>query len=243
MSLSVTVLGCAGSYAGPGNACSGYLVRSPEATVVVDLGSGTLANLQRHVSLDQLDALVVTHEHPDHWVDLPIFRNALKYYVGVEGLAVYGTDGVHRDAQGLIGRLEPTLRWTTLDAGSSVQIGDQRLRFSRTDHPVETLAVRVEAAGRTLAYTADTGSGWEPGDFLTGVDLLVCEATMPEEHQGRAQHLTGPQAGGLAQAAGVGKLVLTHVAPGVDPTTQHRGAATAFTGTIELAEVGASFVV
>ena len=243
MNLTVTVLGCSGSYAGPGNACSGYLVRSPEATTVVDLGSGTLANLQRHVALDQLDALVLTHEHPDHWLDLPILRTALKYYVEVEGLAVHSPAGVQSHAQRLIGRLEPTLRWTTLGPGSVVEVGDQRLRFSRTDHPVETLAVRVEATGRTLVYTADTGSGWEPGDFLSGVDVLLCEATMPEEQQDRTQHLTARQAGALARQAGVGELVLTHIAPGVDPQAQHAAATAAFDGDVVVAEVNATFTV
>jgi ribonuclease BN (tRNA processing enzyme) len=233
--LTVTVLGCAGSYPGPGNACSGYLVRSDGATVVVDLGSGTLANLQRHVTLDEVDALVLTHEHPDHWSDVPILRNALRYYLGVEDLPVYGTSGVLAQARALISELEPTLRWTTLDAGSTVEIGDQRLRFSRTDHPVETLAVRIDAGERTLAYTADTGSGWTPGDFLAGADLLLCEATMSEAHEDRAQHLTGRQAGALARAAGIPHLVLTHIAPGVDPTAQVAAAQGPFGGSVTLA--------
>jgi ribonuclease BN (tRNA processing enzyme) len=241
--LTVTVLGCAGSYPGPGNACSGYLVRSAGATVVVDLGSGTLSNLQRHVALDQVDALVLTHEHPDHWSDLPILRNALRYYLGVEDLPVYGTGGVLAQAQALISELEPTLRWTTLDVGSTVEIGDQRLRFSRTDHPVETLAVRVEAEERTLVYTADTGSGWEPGDFLAGADLLLCEATMSEVHEDRAQHLTGRQAGALAQVAGIAHLVLTHIAPGVDPATQKTAAEKPFEGSVTLATPNAVIAV
>ncbi|MBN2622032.1 MAG: MBL fold metallo-hydrolase, partial [Acidimicrobiales bacterium] len=83
--LTVTVLGSSGTYAGPGEACSGYLVRSPGATVVVDLGSGTLANLQHHVELGAVDAVVLTHEHPDHWLDLPLLRNALRYVLGIEG--------------------------------------------------------------------------------------------------------------------------------------------------------------
>jgi ribonuclease BN (tRNA processing enzyme) len=190
------------------------------------------------VPLDRLDAVVLTHEHPDHWLDLPILRNALKYYLRHEGLAVHGPTGVGDAAQALIGSLEPTLRWSTLGGGSTVTVGDQRLRFSPTDHPVETLAVRIDAGGRTLAYTADTGAAWEPGDLLTGVDVLLCEATMPAAYEDQVQHLTGRQAGALARGAGVGRLVLTHIAPGVDREAQRDAAAAAFGGDVALAEVG-----
>lgn len=242
--LGITVLGSAGSYAEPGNACSGYLVRSPAATVVLDLGNGTLANVQRHVALADLDAVVLSHDHPDHWLDLPILRNALRYYLEVEGLRVYGTAGVLDQASVVISELEPTLVWTTIDATTGeLAIGDQRLSFSRTEHPVETLAVRVEAAGRTFVYTSDTGSGWSPGGFLDDVDLLLCEATIPAKYEDVSLHLTGGQAGALARSGGVGRLVLTHIAPGVDAEAQRLAAADEFGGPVELATAGATFTV
>lgn len=254
MSLSLTVLGCAGSYAGPGDACSGYLVRSPGATTVIDLGPGTLPNLQQHVKLDALDAVVLSHEHPDHWLDLPILRNALRYYLGVEGLAVYGTAGTLEKASAVIDGLEPTLEWTTIDPSSNVQVGDQRFRFARTDHPVETLAVRVDlgdgsgpgtgSEGRSLAYSADTGPGWQAGDFAAGADLFLCEATIPKAFvKDGAPHLSGQQAGEQARAGRVGRLVLTHVAPGVDAAEQQREAEAAFGAPVELATNNATFVV
>ncbi|MGH9213982.1 MAG: MBL fold metallo-hydrolase [Acidimicrobiales bacterium] len=243
LALTLTVLGCAGSYAGPGNACSGYLVRSEGATTVVDLGPGTLANLQLHVAIADVDAVVFTHHHPDHWLDLPILRNAMRYYLGVEGLPVYGTADALEQARVVIGDLEPTLRWTVIDPSARVTVGDQRLSFSLTDHPVETLATRVEAGGRTLVYSADTGSGWRPGDQVSGVDLLLCEATIPAAFEDRAPHLSARQAGALAREWGVGRLVVTHVAPGVDPEDQREAAAAAFGGPVDLASVNATFAV
>jgi ribonuclease BN (tRNA processing enzyme) len=244
MTLRLTVLGCAGSYPEPGNACSGYLVESAGARVVVDLGPGTLANLQDHVSLGDLDALVLTHQHPDHWLDLPILRNAMRYYLGLEGLAVHGTGGTLSQARTVIGEMEPTLRWTTLSRASTLEIGDLRLSFSVTDHPVETYAVRIEdGAGRSLVYTADTGAQWKHGGFVDGVDALLCEATVPAEYEGRAPHLSGRQAGALAQEAGVGRLLLTHVAPGVDRGDQLEAAGRVFDGQADLVEVGASYTV
>ena len=241
MSLSITVLGCSGSYAGPGEACSGYLVRSPGATVVVDLGSGTLANLQSHVDVADLDALVLSHEHPDHWLDLPILRNAMRYLLELDGLAVYGTRSTERAARRLVGELEPTLAWQPVDATSTIEVGDQRLRLSVTDHPVETLAVRVEAGGRTALYSADTGPGWDPGALGERVDLLLCEATLPISDEGRIPHLSGRQAGALASAVGAGHLVLTHVSPGVDDDQQRRDAEAAFAGRVSVARSHATY--
>jgi ribonuclease BN (tRNA processing enzyme) len=243
VSLSLTVLGCSGSYAGPGEACSGYLVRSASATVVVDLGSGTLANLQSHVEVADVDALVLSHSHPDHWSDLPILRNAMRYILDLRDLPVYGTAATLDAARAVSGELEPTLRWTLVDEASDVAVGDQRVRFSRTDHPVETLAVRVDAGGRSLLYTADTGPGWDPGPVGEGVDLLLAEATMPSSMEGRVQHLSGRQAGGLARSIGADRLVVTHVTPGLDDEAQRRDAEAAFAGPVDVASTGATFSV
>jgi ribonuclease BN (tRNA processing enzyme) len=241
--LTVTVLGCSGTYAGPGGACSGYLVRSPEATVVVDLGAGALANLQRHVGLGDVDALVLSHEHPDHWLDLPLLRNAMRYVLDLGDLAVYGTAGTLRQARALISELEPTLRWHTISGGWAVAIGDLRLRFSTTDHPVETLAVRVDGRGRSLLYSADTGPAWRGDGVDGGVDTFVCEASFAPADEDRHQHLSARQAGELAGDVGARRLVLTHAPPGVDPAEQGRLAAAAYDGPVELATTGAVFVI
>jgi ribonuclease BN (tRNA processing enzyme) len=235
VSLTVTVLGCAGSFPGPGDACSGYLVRTPQATTLIDLGPGVLSNLQVHMPVDEVDAVLLTHHHPDHWLDLAILRTALRHVLDIEGLPVVGTAGVYERAKLLMGELAPTFRWTTLRRSSTLQIGDQALRFAITDHPVETFAVRVEAEGRVLAYTADTGPDWLPGDLVTGADLLLCEATLDKSQEGSMQHLSGRQAGALAREEGVRRLVLTHLAPGIDPSTQRQEAAAAFGDAVELA--------
>jgi ribonuclease BN (tRNA processing enzyme) len=85
--------------------------------------------------------------------------------------------------------------------------------------------VRVDAGGRSLAYSADTGPDWSVAELGEGVDLFVCEASLTEAEEGRVQHLSAAQAGAMAAAAGVGRLVLTHVVPGVDPEAQRAAAA------------------
>jgi ribonuclease BN (tRNA processing enzyme) len=241
--LTLTVLGCAGTFAGPGEACSGYLVRGGGVAVGVDLGAGALANLQRHLPIDGLDALVLTHEHPDHWLDLPLLRNALRYVLGRpdRALPVYGTAGTLALAGVVIGDLAPTLDWRTVDPGSSVEVGGLRVRFSLTDHPVETLAVRVDADGRSLLYSADTGAGWAPGDAGAGVGTFLCEAALAPEEEGSFQHLSAAQAGALAAEIGAGRLVLTHLVPGADVESQRSLAAAAYGGPLSVAVTGADY--
>ncbi|MGH9111896.1 MAG: MBL fold metallo-hydrolase [Acidimicrobiales bacterium] len=237
----MTVLGCSGTYPEGDGACSGYLVRSDGASVVVDLGSGTLANLQGHVAIADLDAVVLSHVHPDHWLDVPLLRNAMRYVLGIDGLAVYGTAETHAVAAAVIGDLAPTLMWHTVDETSVVEIGDQLVRFSRTDHPVETLAVRVDAGGRSLLYSADTGPAWAPDSIADGVELLLCEASLRPQDEGQVQHLSAGQAGTLARKLDAGRLTLTHIVPGVDPEEQRELAAASFAGPVELASEHLTF--
>lgn len=241
--LTLTVLGCSGSYAGPGGACSGYLVQAGGTTVAVDLGPGTFANLQAHVEPAALDAVVLTHEHPDHWLDLPVLRNAFRYVLDIRDVPVYGTAATERLATTLIEELDPTLVWHTLGPGEPVEIGGLRFRFGLTDHPVETLAVRAEAGGRTLLYSADTGPAWDPGDLGRDVDVLLCEASLRPEHEDQVQHLSARQAGTLARTLGVGHLVLTHIVPGIDPDTQRAAAESAYGGDVSIATTGAVFTI
>jgi ribonuclease BN (tRNA processing enzyme) len=241
--LTLTVLGCSGTFPGPGGACSGYLVRAGGTSVVVDLGAGTLANLQSHVEPGTVDAVVVSHEHPDHWLDLTLLRNAYRYVLGVSGVPVYGTEGTRRLASTLIDELAPTLDWHTTGAGATVDVGALRLRFGLTDHPVETLAVRAEAGGRALLYSADTGGAWDPGELGRDVDLLLCEASLRPADEGTFQHLSARQAGALARSMGAGRLMLTHLVPGIDPEEQRAAAEAAYGRPVALATTGATLAV
>jgi ribonuclease BN (tRNA processing enzyme) len=250
VALSVTVLGSSGTYAAAGNACSGYLLRSDSVAVWLDCGPGTLANLQQHVALDDLDAVVVTHEHPDHWLELAVLRNALKYGRGREHLPVHGTAGTRRQLDVLTnGRIAPTFDWTDVADGATARIGDLALAFVATDHPVRTMAVVVDHDGRRFAYTADTGPAFDGAALRHGgaaVDFALVEATLTPEQaaeQGTgAVHLDAAGAARVATQAGAARLVLTHLHPDVDPQRQRELASVAFGGGVELAEVHRTFV-
>jgi ribonuclease BN (tRNA processing enzyme) len=233
--IEVTVLGCSGTFPGPRGACTGYLVRSAGRTVLLDCGPGTLANLQLHASLRDLDAVVITHSHPDHWVELPVLRNVWKWVLRCEDhLPVITTAETWAMAEVAAGGdMSDTFQRAIVRDGSDVRIGPQRWRFSRTDHPVETLAVRVDSDQRSFAFSSDTGRGWslEALSFGDGIDLAFVESTFVDStYPGGVQHLTARLAGATAAAAGVRHLVLTHLLPGEDPAAHLSEARASFDG-------------
>jgi len=241
VTLALTVLGCSGSYPGPGQACSGYLLDDGVTRVWLDAGSGTLANLQRHVGLEALDAVVLSHEHADHCSDVEGLGIALRYFVPRPDLPVYAPAGVRVARRGEPGG---PLCWHDVGDGQGVEVGTLALRFSRTEHGPETLAVRLDAAsGGSVAYSADTGPGWSMASLGPGVDLALCEASLPPEREGSMPHLSARQAGATARAAGAARLVLTHLWPGADPVASAEHAAPAFGGPVEVATPGATYVV
>ncbi len=243
MPLSITVLGSSGTFASPGNACSGYLVDADGFRVLLDCGPGTVANLQAHLRLAEVDAVVVSHVHPDHWLDLPVLRNAYRYVLGRSDVPVLTTAEVMEQADLLIGLDDPTLRWSVLEDGDERRVGPLRLRVSRTAHPAETLAVRLDLGDASLAYSADTGPSWTFAELGRGIDVAVGEATVlhADHHLVGDVHSSAQEAGAGAAAAGVERLVLTHLLPGADPGEFRAEAAAAYGAPVQVAAVGATF--
>lgn len=238
MTFSITVLGCSGSYAARGGACSGYLVRSGTTSIWLDTGPGTLANVQEHVDLNDIDAIVVSHQHPDHCGELPVLYNAYKWYLQRVDVPVFATRGVEKTVRASCDDTNDVFSWTFLTSGDSVDIGDITLMFEATDHTVETMAVRCEHGGASIVYTADTGPRWDLAAFAKSCDILMGEGTVL--HRDRPEgypHLSSHELGARAAAGEVGRLVVTHIAPGSDDQAHLTEASKAFGRQAELAVV------
>lgn len=238
------MLGCDGSYPGPGGAASGYLVQYGTTTVWLDAGPGTFANLQRMCDPAAVDAIVLSHEHPDHWTDLESFAVWRRQCGAAAAVPVYAPPGLRRrsyfaDDAGLL--------WVETEPSMRVVLGGLTCSFVATDHGPPTLGVRIDPSGssadlsESLAYSADTGPDWSVEELGTGIGTVLCEATYTRSHEGSLAHLSGRQAGEMAAGAKVGRLVLTHRWPTVSAEVLADEAADALGRPVQQATTGRVF--
>jgi ribonuclease BN (tRNA processing enzyme) len=236
MDVELTVLGCSGSYGAPaGGACSGYLVRGDGVVLWMDCGNGSFANLQQHAHPEELTAVVITHAHPDHCVDIYGLHVLNKYGLNRSELPVYAPEGVEKTLEGLVGEWTDTFDWRLIGDGDTATIGDAHLRFARTDHPPPTMAVDLRIGDKRLVYTADTGPEWSVEAFEPGADLVLSEATYQHDDIRAPIHLSARQAGEAAQAARAKRLMLTHLWPTIDPVASVEEGSEAFGKAVTLA--------
>jgi ribonuclease BN (tRNA processing enzyme) len=236
--FTLTVLGCDGSWPGPGGAGSGYLLQVGGNVIVLDAGPGTFATLQTVLDPSEVDAVVITHHHTDHWTDLYAMDTQARFGRRRSPLAVYAPARVMELADP---ERTPMLDWRAVSHGDRAGIGEVSCAFHRTDHAMETLAVRIDGAGRALGYSADTGPEWSLSDLGSGLDLVLCEATYTYEHEGTAGHLSGRQAGAAAREAKATRLMITHRWPTIDAGAVAKEAEAAFGGPVEQASIGREF--
>jgi ribonuclease BN (tRNA processing enzyme) len=243
MTMTVTVLGSAGTHPGPAQACSSYLVEAGGSRVVLDCGNGSLTNLQQRCDVADVDALVLSHLHPDHFADVYGLYYALRFHPrGQQSLPIYGP----AEARERIGRLlhseasgtfDDVCRFEAAAAGDVLAVGEITIRLHAAYHPIETLASRLEHDGRSVAFTADSDYSDDLVPCARAADLLICDATWLERQRPLPEgvHMTGAQAGRLAAQAQVRALLLTHIIPTNDPAETAAEAAAAYDGTIHIA--------
>jgi ribonuclease BN (tRNA processing enzyme) len=234
----LTVLGCSGSYGAPAaGACSGYLVRDGATTIWMDCGNGSFVNLQRHVDPADLTAVIITHEHPDHCVDIYGLHVLLRYGLERTGVPLYAPAGAE-ERLGTLVQWGETFDWHPIHDGAAASIDGLALKFSRTDHPPPTFAVELtDAASRRLVYTSDTGPEWSVDAFAPGANLVLSEASYVHADRRSPIHLSGQQAGTAARDARAERLVLTHLWPQVDPAMVIEEGSDAFGAPVALAAV------
>jgi ribonuclease BN (tRNA processing enzyme) len=247
--MRLTVLGCAGSFPGPDAPCSAYLVDGDGFRLLVDFGTGSMSALQRFAGLYTIDAILLSHLHPDHILDACQYVVARRYAPGgpIQPLPLYGPVAApERLALAYAGRDEPPLTdvytFYALQPGT-FPIGPFQITVDRVNHPIETYGVRIEHNGRVLAYSADTAPCEALIRLAQGADIFLCEASyLDGEDNPPDLHLTGREAAEHATKAGVGKLLLTHLVPawGSEARTIE-AASSAYDGPIEIVRPGARY--
>jgi len=261
--MRLIVLGCSGSGPGPASPASGYLVEAGDARLVVDLGNGTLGALQRHLDPWELDAVAFSHLHPDHCADFsslvvhrcyhprPPFDPAtrrLPVYAPAEAPDRFAAAYAASAAERATTDLGDVFTFHPLSDGGDATVAGVVLRAGLVDHPCEAYALRLEHDGRSLVYSGDTGPCDGLVELARGADVLLCEATWPHVTEWWAQpppgvHLSGRQAGEHAAAAGVGRLLLTHVPAWFDGEQLLAEAKAAFDGPVELVVPDAGYAI
>ncbi len=242
--MQVTIVGCAGSFPSSVSAASCYLVDADGFRLVLDLGNGALGELQRYTTLADVDAVCISHLHPDHCIDMLSYSVFQNYHPGGPRarIPVYGpagtTDRLEQALGSHSGSIAAAFDVRELTPGT-IEIGPLRITTGRMRHPVETFGFRVEHGGRVLAYSADTGPCDDLVTLARGADVLLAEASFTDGPDLPPDlHLTARETAEHAAAAGVGELVLTHLVAWNDPATSLEQAAAAYGGPIRLASPG-----
>ncbi|MDQ7795076.1 MAG: MBL fold metallo-hydrolase [bacterium] len=241
--MKLTILGHTAPFPAPGRACPGYLVEEGSTRLLLDAGNGVLERMLAHCRYEDLTAVVASHLHFDHFADLLVLRYAIDVCRALgdrrQGLPVYAPAGPAGLPE-LLTYKEAT-RWVPATAGEAVDVGDLRVSFVAVDHPIPTHAVIVEGERGRLAYSGD--SRWGEGliQAAQGADLLLCEATFQDRDRHLAAptgHLTATEAARVADRAGAGRLVLTHIQAFYDREVSLAEAQAVAGGPVELAEEG-----
>jgi len=250
--MKVTVLGCSGSVPSPDSPASGYLVEADGFRLVLDLGHGAFGALQRYVDPADVDAMIVSHLHADHCIDLTAYIVSLRY--GGQGhgrpdrpLPLIGPPRIRERLGTAYDPFAADLGLDELfrfEEATPTELGPFGVTFAPMNHPTPTNAIRLRYGDRTLVYSADTGESPELIELARGADVLLCEASFgPDDEYVPNLHLTGRQAGEHAAKADVQRLIVTHIPPWVPRDVVVGEAEAAFGAPVERAVAGAVYTV
>jgi ribonuclease BN (tRNA processing enzyme) len=262
--MRVTVLGKSPSWQDAGGACSGYLIEHGEVALLLDCGNGVFSKLRLHLDYVDVDAVVISHMHADHFLDLVPFAYALTYAPRQQPVPVErwpGTDdparpelhlpeGGAETLRGIVGSWGPedlidkAFRVEEYDTRSTVRVGELEARFHPVPHFTETFAINLTTADGSsrLTFGADCRPGPEIVDAARDTDLLIVEATLPRpERSGERGHLTPYEAGEHARLAGAKRVVLTHISDELDAGWAREQGSEGFGAPVEVASEGAVY--
>ncbi len=254
--MRLTILGRSPATPNPGEACAGYLVEGGGTRVLVDIGPGVVAQLLQRHHPDELDAVVISHMHADHMLDLVTLRYVYPWRTRPreERLRVVlppGSADQMLDLAKGVGNarhFEGSFRLSEHDGSTPVAFGGMSLTPIETQHYIPCWGFRIESDGKRLAYTADTAPCGGLVDLADGPDLLLSEATLrsldedaaPPEPRG---HLTPAEAGEAAREGGARRLMLTHLPVNGNGGWAVDEATNAFKANVEVAEPARAYEV
>lgn len=232
----------------PGRANSGYLLQSAECNIAIDFGSGVLSRMRQTIEPTQLDAIVISHMHADHFFDLVPLRYALKYemqraapltvYLPPGGIAAARAIGKPLKDEGDF--YDGVLDLREYDPAQTLEIGGCRVRFAKTVHYVDAYAMRVETPTGALGFSADTAPCEAVVELVRRADVFLCEASLGPSGRERGErgHSNAHEAGQMASDAGVGHLALTHYSARANPVELRSAAAAIFDGPVTVVDDG-----
>lgn len=243
MSLTLHVLGSTGSWPVPNAPSSGYVVSDGDTRVIMDLGFGTMPRLEDPTNID---AVVISHRHPDHCADVLALYHLWAYGETRKlGVPLVAPRSTIESLAAFVDARSGNRFWEVfipdpVAPGEERNVGSMRLGFSRVDHSVAAVAVRIESGGRSLFYTGDTGPAGEWWKAVRRSDAVLSEASWQGTGDGGdyTQHLTAAQAGEIATEIGATRLILTHLKPGLDPVRSVLEAQRTFPGPVSHADPG-----
>jgi ribonuclease BN (tRNA processing enzyme) len=264
--MRVRVLGKSPSWQDAGGACSGYLITDEDTNVLLDCGNGVFAKLRQHLDYVDVDAVVISHLHADHFLDLVPYAYALTYAPRQQPVPVAGYPGTDTPARprliaprgaaetfrrvvGAWGNddlIEGAFDLDEYDENAAVEVGSLRVHFKEVPHFIRTFAVDVTStngSGR-FTFSADTSPGEALVEVARDTDLLFVEATLPRpERTGVRGHLTPAEAGDHARRAGARGVVLTHISDELDEDWAREQGSAAFGAPVDVAREGAVYEV
>jgi ribonuclease BN (tRNA processing enzyme) len=262
--VQVTVLGKSPSWQDAAGACSGYLAEQDGCALLLDCGNGVFSKLRRIVDYVDVDAVVISHMHADHFLDLVPFSYALSYAPRQQPVPVAGWPGTDQPARprlylpagggellqrvvscwGNADLIDNAFHVVEYGVGDAVSIGPLSVSFCEVPHYTTTFAVELASNGARFTYSADCRPNEELVHFARDTDLLMIEATLPRpERDGIRGHLTAREAGEHGRFASAQRLVLTHYSDELDPDLTAAEAADSYGGPVELAHEGAVYTV
>jgi ribonuclease BN (tRNA processing enzyme) len=243
--MEVIVLGGSGTFPRAGGACNGFLVRRGNTNILLDMGTGVLSRLYTWLNPGKLDALVITHLHPDHFLDVYPYRYFLEFQAAARmPLPVFAPAGAAEHIRYLFNEPDTTkfdrvFSFTDLASEPDFKVGSLAFSGKPVKHLEPTYGISVEGEGKRLFYTSDTAYDERLINYARGADLLLADTTLRAEDAGTpVAHMTTTEVATLAASAGVPRLVLTHLWPHFDRLLIKSEVSAGFDGKIYLADEG-----